>query len=194
MTFHRAQWARVAALALTFAGCTSIDDVALPSVREPFADATLGAVGYRRRDVTLTGRAGDETVVAVYGPADPAHFNGTLLVERVDALPAGSDRLGGHRDLTRNGFAWAGVATTRDDADAFANVAWAIGRASAFVPKRVLAIAVVDQAAGPRLDDGDVPVLHVDRDEATALLRTLAVMPIGMPLFRLWEIGAVTHR
>lgn len=72
--------------------------------------APLGADGRWR--VAPATRAPYTTRIVVYRPSNPAHFNGTVIVEwlnvsgGVDAAP---DWLYAHDELIRDGFAWVGV-------------------------------------------------------------------------------------
>jgi len=95
----------------------------------------LGSVGYTQSEFFLSGNASSyapttalgsdgkwqvapattapySTRIVVYRPADPARFNGTVVVEwlnvsaGVDAAP---DWIFSHNELIRDGFAWVGV-------------------------------------------------------------------------------------
>ncbi len=67
-----------------------------------------------RWSVRAAGHATYETRLLVRRPTDPARFNGTVVVEWLDA-PGGRETdpefLWAHAELVRDGFAWVGVTT-----------------------------------------------------------------------------------
>ena len=95
----------------------------------------LGSVGYTQSEFFLSGTASSyapaaplgpdgkwhvapattapyATRIVVYRPADPARFNGTVVVEWLNVsagLDAAPDWLFSHDELIRDGFAWVGV-------------------------------------------------------------------------------------
>jgi len=95
----------------------------------------LGSVGYTQAEFFLSGTAASYTPAAplaaggrwrvrpastapyttrmvVYRPADPARFNGTVIVEWLNVsagLDVAADWIYDHNELIRDGFAWVGV-------------------------------------------------------------------------------------
>src|SRR6266571_3498664 len=95
----------------------------------------LGSVGYRQSEFFLSGNAtsyapaaplGSDgrwqvtpastapytTRIVVYRPANPARFNGTVIVEWLNVsagLDVGADWIYNHNELIRDGFAWVGI-------------------------------------------------------------------------------------
>ena len=95
----------------------------------------LGSVGYTQSEFFLSGTASSyapaaplgpdgewhvapattapyTTRIVVYRPADPARFNGTVVVEWLNVsagLDAAPDWIFSHDELIRDGFAWVGV-------------------------------------------------------------------------------------
>ena len=72
--------------------------------------APLGSGG--RWHVTQASTAPYTTRMVVYRPADPARFNGTVIVEWLNVsagLDVAADWIYDHNELIRDGFAWVGV-------------------------------------------------------------------------------------
>jgi hypothetical protein len=72
--------------------------------------APLGSDG--RWQVTAASTAPYTTRMVVYRPADPARFNGTVIVEWLNVsagLDVAADWIYDHNELIRDGFAWVGV-------------------------------------------------------------------------------------
>lgn len=73
-------------------------------------DGPLGADG--RWAVTRGVEAAYRTRIVVFRPADPADFNGTVLIEWMNVsggLDAAPDWISAHTELMRAGYAWVGV-------------------------------------------------------------------------------------
>jgi hypothetical protein len=83
------------------------------------AAAGLGAAG--QWQVTPADAAPYTTRVVTYRPADPARFNGTVIVEWLNVssgLDAAPDWILSHNELIRDGFAWVGVSAQADGVNA----------------------------------------------------------------------------
>jgi hypothetical protein len=109
-----------------------------------FTSFDPAVVGYRESEVVLSGTANAynmsepsnndgkltatvassapyTTRAVVMRPADPRHFNGTVIVEWLNVsggADAGADWMLGHTELIREGFAWVGVSAQKVGVDA----------------------------------------------------------------------------
>jgi hypothetical protein len=92
------------------AGYTQSEFFVSGTARSYTPAAPLGSGG--RWHVTQASTAPYTTRMVVYRPADPARFNGTVIVEWLNVsagLDVAADWIYDHNELIRDGFAWVGV-------------------------------------------------------------------------------------
>lgn len=128
------------------------------------------------------------TRLVVYRPSDPANFNGTVVVEWLDAsggADVSADWIKVHIELIRNGFAWVGVSAQAVGVEGpivGTNASGPIGGSKAIDPARYASRDHPgDSYSYDIFSQAGLAVRHRNGPDPLAGLQTRRVIAVGCP-------------